>query len=260
MSFIKRLANNWQFNINYTLSQVRGNANSATQVPPVDPATGQYQLPIQDFPLSNDLPHRINAVLGFTWGAGEGPTIAGVPILEYVSANFSGYWQSGAPYTPVNNRGQIAGQLNSARFPSNWFSEMRLTRTIPLEGVLGGKTAIDLTLDVYNLFNFTNAVSFYTTTRNPDYDGNSLNRQISDIATVTYYKDADPVNKNTMATNQYDRYGDRLYQARVDFNQDGRVTPEETYRGYKEYVQNVVDRRGNYQTPRTVYFAVSFRF
>lgn len=262
MSFIKRLQDNWQFNINYTISNVRGNANSATQVPPVDPATGQFQLPIADFPLSNDLPHRINAVLGFTWGEDEGPTIAGIPILENFSINFSGFWQSGAPYTPVNIRGQIAGQLNSARFPSNWFSEMRITRTIPLESVFGGKTALDLTLDVYNLLNFTDPVSFYTTSRNPDYDGfgNSLQRQKSDFAPTTYYKDADPVNKNTIATNQYDRYGQRLYQARVDYNRDGRVTPEETYRGYQEYVQVQVDRRPNYQTPRSVFFAVSFRF
>jgi hypothetical protein len=174
--------------------------------------------------------------------------------------NFSGFWQSGGPYTPVNIRGQIAGQLNSARFPSNWFSEMRITRTIPLESVFGGKTALDLTLDVYNLFNFTDPISFYTTTRNPDYDGNSLNRQISDLGSVTYYRDADPVNKNTIASNQYDRYGQRLYQPRVDFNRDGRVTPEETFRGYQEYVQVQVDRRPNYQTPRTVFFAVSFRF
>jgi hypothetical protein len=115
---------------------------------------------------------------------------------------------------------------------------------------------------VYNLLNFTDPVSFYTTSRNPDYDGfgNSLQRQKSDFAPTTYYKDADPVNKNTIATNQYDRYGQRLYQARVDYNRDGRVTPEETYRGYQEYVQVQVDRRPNYQTPRSVFFAVSFRF
>lgn len=260
MSFMKRLTNNWSFNVNYTIASVRGNANSATQLPPVDPITGDLQFPIVDFPLSNDLPHRINAVVGFAWGKDEGPTIAGIPILENLSVNFSGFWQSGLPYTPVNIRGQIAGQINSARFPSNWFSEMRLVRTIPLSDVLGGRTAVDLILDVENLLNYTGAVSFYTTTRSPDQDGFALNRRPSDFPSTTFYRDSDPSNKSSIALNQYDRYGNRLYQERVDFNQDGRVTPEETFRGYQDYVAMIINRRGNYQYPRRVFFAVSFRF
>ena len=260
MSFMKRMTDNWSFNINYTIAGVRGNANTATQLPPVDPITGDLQFPIVDFPLSNDLPHRINAVVGFAWGRDEGPTIAGYPILEYLTVNLSGFWQSGLPYTPVNIRGQIAGQINSARFPSNWFSEMRLTRTIPLTGIFGGRTALDLSLDVENLLNYTGAVSFYTTTRSPDYDGFALNRRPSDFPATTYYRDADPANKSSISLNQYDRYGNRYYQERVDFNKDGRVTPEETFRGYQDYVSMIVNRRGNYQFPRRVYFAVAFRF
>ena len=260
ISFMKRMTNKWSFNINYTIASVRGNANTATQLPPVDPITGDLQLPIVDFPLSNDLPHRVNAVIGFAWGKDEGPTIAGIPILENFNINFSGFWQAGLPYTPVNIRGQIAGQINSARFPSNWFTEMRITRTIPLTDVLGGRTAIDLTLDVNNLLNYTEAISFFTTTRSPDFDGFALNRQPSDFPPTTFYREPDPANKSTIATNQYDRYGNRFYQERIDFNKDGRVTPEETFRGYQEYVDRVVARRPNYQTPRSVFFAVSFRF
>jgi hypothetical protein len=126
--------------------------------------------------------------------------------------------------------------------------------------VLGGNSAIDLTLDVTNLLNFTDAVAFYTATGSPDFDGFALNRQPSDFPVVTYYRDANPGNKATISANQYDRVGLRLYQQRIDFNQDGRVTPEETFRGYNEYVSDVVARRGFYQFPRTAYFAVAFRF
>ncbi|MFM8771092.1 MAG: hypothetical protein ACKOE4_03570, partial [Candidatus Kapaibacterium sp.] len=143
---------------------------------------------------------------------------------------------------------------------SNWFSEMRITRTIPLTGIFGGRTALDLSLDVENLLNYTGAVSFYTTTRSPDYDGFALNRRPSDFPATTYYRDADPANKSSISLNQYDRYGNRFYQERVDFNKDGRVTPEETFRGYQDYVNMIVNRRGNYQFPRRVYFAVAFRF
>jgi hypothetical protein len=101
---------------------------------------------------------------------------------------------------------------------------MRLTRTIPLTNVLGGRTAVDLILDVENLFNYTGAVSFFAATRSPDQDGFNLNRRLSDLTSGVYYR------------------------------------PEETFRGYQEYVSMVIARRGNYQFPRRVFFAVSFRF
>jgi hypothetical protein len=260
LTFMKRLSDNWQFNLNYTLSSATGTANASTTAVGLDPFTGEPAFPVTDFPLDFDQRNRVNGQIGFSWGNDEGPSIAGITFLEYFTINLSGSWQSGLPYTPVDGRGQAAGQINSARFPSNWNSELRITRTIPLNEVLGGNSAIDLTLDVTNLLNFTNAISFYTATGSPDFDGFALNRQQSDFPAVTYYRDANPGNKATISANQYDRVGLRLYQPRVDFNQDGRVTPEETYRGYKEYVDDVVARRGNYQFPRTAYFAVAFRF
>ena len=260
ITFMKRLSDNWQFNINYTLSSARGTANASTTAVGLDPFTNDPAFPVTDFPLDFDQRNRVNGQIGFSWGNDEGPSIAGITFLEYFTINLSGSWQSGLPYTPVDARGQAAGQINSARFPSNWNSELRITRTIPLNDVLGGNSAIDLTLDVTNLLNFTNAISFYTATGSPDFDGFALNRQQSDLPANTYYKTGDPYNKSSLSVDQYDRAGFRRYNARVDFNQDGRVTPEETYRGYKEYVDDVVARRGNYQFPRTAYFAVAFRF
>lgn len=260
ITFMKRLSDNWQFNVNYTLSSATGTANESTTAPGLDPFTGEPAFPVTDFPLSFDQRNRVNGQIGFSWGNDEGPSIAGITFLEYFTINLSGSWQSGLPYTPVDGRGQAAGQINSARFPSNWNSELRITRTIPLNEVLGGNSAIDLTLDVTNLLNFTDAVAFYTATGSPDFDGFALNRQPSDFPVVTYYRDANPGNKATISANQYDRVGLRLYQQRIDFNQDGRVTPEETFRGYNEYVSDVVARRGFYQFPRTAYFAVAFRF
>lgn len=260
LTFQKRLTNNWQFNINYNLSYASGTANNSTTAVGLDPVTGEPAHPVTDFPLDFDQRNRINMSTGFAWGNDEGPSIGGITFLEYFTINLSGNWQSGTPYTPVDTRGQAIGPLNSARFPSNWNSELRIVRTIPLGDFLGGNTAIDLTLDFTNLFNFTDAVLFYPTTGSPDQDGFALNRQPSDFPAVTYYELADPGNKSTISANQYDRIGRRLYQPRVDFNRDGRVTPEETFQGYREYVADIIDRRGNYQFPRTAYFAVAFRF
>ncbi len=259
-TFQKRMTNNWSFNLNYTLSSATGTANNSTTAVGLDPYTGNPAFPVEAFPLSFDQRNRVNGTVGCSWGNDEGPSIGGIAFLEYFTINLSGFWQSGLPYTPVDSRGQALGQINSARFPSNWNTELRVTRTIPLGDFLGGNSAIDLTLDVTNLLNYTGSIAFYPATGSPDYDGFALNRQPSDFPAVTYYRDADPGNKATISTNQYDRVGKRLYQPLVDFNQDGRVTPDETYRGYQRYVADVVARQGNYQFPRTVYFAVAFRF
>ncbi|MBC8124975.1 MAG: TonB-dependent receptor [Candidatus Kapabacteria bacterium] len=256
----KNISDNWMFNFNYTISSARGTSNTSSNTVALDPFTNDPAYPVTDFPLDFDLRNRVNGQVSFNWGNDEGPSIGGITFLEYFTITLSGSWQSGLPYTPVNLRGQSAGEINSARFPSTWNSEMRITRTIPLDGILGGNTAVDLTLDVTNLLNFTGAISFYPTTGSPDLDGNNLARQPSDFPAVTYYKDADPGNKATIATNQYDRVGKRLYQPLVDFNRDGRVTNEETYMGYLQYKDDVIARRGNYQYPRTAYFAVTFRF
>lgn len=259
-TFQKRTVDHWGLNLNYTLASAKGTANDAGTIPAVDPVTGRPAYPVTDFPLSFDRRHRINAIVTLEWGDDEGPAIGGISFLEYVSVNLSGFWQSGLPYTPANGSGQAIGNVNSARYPSNWNTELRVLRTIPLGGLIGGDAALDIYLDATNIFNFTDAVVFYTRTGSPDYDGAALNRVPGDFPSTTYFKTAEPTNKATTSPSQYDRVGKRLYNDRVDFNKDGKVTPEEGYRGYQEYVQTVVARQGNYQFPRTVFFGVTFRF
>jgi hypothetical protein len=260
ITFRKRIMNNWGFDLNYTLGSATGTANNSSTIVALDPYTDNPAFPVEPFPLSFDRRHVVKAWLNFNWGEGEGPEIAGVPFLEYFNINLSGFWQTGTPYTPVDLNGQAQGALNSGRFPSFWNTDLRVTRTIPIPGFLGSNTAIDLILDVTNLLNFTGAVSFYTRTGSPDQDGFALNRVPGDFPSTSYYRDPDPKNKVTTSTSQYDRVGNRLYNARADFNNDGIVTPEESYQGYLNYVSDVIDRRANYQYPRQVYFAVAFRF
>ncbi|RPI68658.1 MAG: TonB-dependent receptor [Ignavibacteriae bacterium] len=256
----RRTADNWGFNVNYTLMSATGTANNSGTVVSLDPYTGNPAFPVEPFPLSFDRRHRVNMVLNFFWGNDEGPMIAGIPFLEYFSINMTGFWQSGAPYTPVNAQGQAIGAINSARFPSFWNSDLRIVRTIPLQDLIGGNTSLDIFLDVTNLLNNTEAISYYTRTGSPDNDGFQLNRVPGDFPSTAYFRDADPKNKVTTQSNQYDRVGKRLYNAAADFNSDGVVTAEESYKGYQIYVQDVIDRRGNYQYPRTVFFGITFRF
>lgn len=259
-TFDKLTSNNWGFQLNYTLAQATGTANNSTTIVGLDPYTNQPAFPVEPFPLGFDRRHRVNAVFNLTWGKDEGPSIAGIPFLEYFNINLSGFWQTGLPYTPVNQQGQAMGAINSARFPATWNTTFRIVRTIPLDKLLGGKTAVDLFFDVTNLLNYTGAVSFYTRTGSPDYDGFGLNRVPGDFPSTTYFKDGDRTNKYTTSLDQYDRVGRRRYNESIDFNHDGTVTTDETYRGYQQYVANVVDQRRNYQYPRQVYFGITFRF
>jgi hypothetical protein len=210
--------------------------------------------------LDNDRRHRVNANFTLQWNKDEGPAISGVRFLQFFTINISGVYNSGLPYTPVNGQGQAIGEINSARFPSTWGSEMRISRRFPLQDLLGGNTSVELFMDVTNLLNLTAPVSYYTRTGSPDYDGNALNRIPGDFPSTTFFKDGDPSRKETYSSAQYDRVGQRLYNASADINNDGLQTPDETYAGYLRYVDTVIARRGNYQYPRQVYFGVTFRF
>lgn len=260
LTFIRRTTDNVGFNINYALSSAMGTANNSTTIVGVDPQTGNPAFPVEPFPLSFDRRHRVSGSITFQWNSDEGPRIGGIPFLENFTINISGVWQTGTPYTPVNGTGQSIGTINSGRFPASWNTELRVIRTVPLDGLFGGSTALDLILDATNILNYTGSISFYTTTGDPDYDGRSLNRLIGTFPSRLYYRDADPKNKATTDVQQYDRVGNRLYNNIVDYNSDGVVTPEETYRGYQRYVQDYVNGRRNYQYPRQVFFAIAFRF
>ena len=260
ITFDKMTSNNWGFQLNYTIAQATGTANNSTTIVGLDPYTNSPAFPVTPFPLSFDRRHRVNAVFNFTWGKDEGPSIAGIPFLEYFNINLSGFWQTGLPYTPVNQQGQAIGAINSGRFPSTWNTTFRIMRTIPLDKLLGGKTSVDLFFDVTNLLNYTGAVSFYTRTGSPDKDGFAMSRVPGDFPATTYFKDGDRTNKYTTALEQYDRVGRRRYNADIDFNHDGSVTNAETYQGYQQYISDAVNRRSNYQYPRQVYFGIRFKF
>jgi outer membrane receptor protein involved in Fe transport len=260
LTFIKRTVDNWGFNANYTLSFARGTANAAGTIFAIDPATQDPTFPVNDFFLSLDRRHRVNLILSLEYGKDEGPKIADVAFLQYFSFNLSGFWQSGAPYTPVDGRGQAAGEINTARFPSIWNTDLRIIRKIPLDGILSANSSMEIFLDATNLLNFVQPVQFHTRTGSPDFDGQGLNRQLGDFPQTTYFKTANPLNQATLAPSQYDRYGRRQYNARVDFNNDGRVSPEETFQGYERYVANAIARSPLYNFPRTVFIGVRFNF
>lgn len=260
----KRVTDNVGANLTYTLSSSRttasGSGSNYTYVVTAseDIFTHEKQAyPLQEYFADYDRTHRINAVLNFVWGANEGPSIGGMKILQNTNVNFTGFYQSGTPYTKLDIKGVQAGDFNAERQPSNWRVDTRLERLIPLKDLLGdvmGNTSVSIFVDIINITNRTAATGNYARTNSPDYDGNSYNHVIGDLAPGNYYA------TGSNLINQVDTFGNRLYNAAADLNSDGVVTPLERFTMYQKYVADAISRHGNYQFPRQVFFGFMLRF
>lgn len=266
----KMATDNIGLNVSYSLSRARGTSTSAetqyrlvilsgndqyTNEKPVFPATEYF--------LAFDRTHRINVFLDFIWRDNEGPTVGGLKLLEHTLINFTGFYQTGTPFTLYGPKGGQVGEYLGSRQPSMWRVDSRIERDIPLSDLFGetmGNTTLTLFADIINIFNRTEPVAYYQRGGSPDRDGNILDRQIGDFSPVAWYKEGDLTNPASINTSQYDLYGRRMYNETVDYNKDGVVTREERYQGYQRFVEDVIARRNNYQAPREVFFGVMLKF
>ena len=264
-TFIKRLTDHFGFTLNYTLSQAVGTSSGPgdNYLVPIDPYTGAASYPLSEYPMDYDRRHRINAIINFAWMDGEGPSIAGIRPLENTFFNFTGFFQTGTPYTPVDMQGNAIGEVNSERGPSYWSVDFRLNKAFKMRDIFGdgaGNSQIEFFIDINNILNRTAVAGFYTRTGDPDDDGVSFYRTPSAFSATTYYKEADYGNPESFSTDQYDMYGNRYYNENADFDGNGLVTQQEKYDSYVNYLKDVRSLRGNYQLPRTVYLGLMFRF
>ncbi len=251
--------------LNYTLAQVIGTSSSADDYyqPNIEPYTELPAYPLTEYPMSNDRTHRLNLVVNFSWGSQQGPSIGGIYPLENAFINLSGFFQSGSPYTKLNIGGQPVGEINSERGPSFWRADLRFQKDFMLKDYFGdgaGNMAISFFVDVNNLFNRTAIVGFYTRTGDPDDDGVSFSRPVDYFGPTSFYKESNFGIAETFATNQYDYLGNRLYSEYADHDKNGIVTQAEKYESYVNYLETSTAFRGNYQSPRVVYFGLMFRF
>lgn len=257
---------NFGFRLNYTLAFANGTASAAGSNVGAnrDPFTGQYAIPLAEAPLSRDVRHRINYVLNLYSQDGEGPNIAGTHPLENMQLNISGGFASGSPYTKFLVGSSVAaGSINGERNPSTLSSNIRLAKTFLLKDVLGDMAAastFDIYVDVFNWMNFTSYTSVNPATGNPIDDGVALHQQIGSFIATPYYKEGTPGVTESLASGQYDTYGQRFYNANSDFDKNGVLTLAERYTSYLKYVEDVLSFKGRYQAPRQVSIGLLFRF
>lgn len=261
----KRLRDNFGFRFNYTLAKAVGTATGvgSNYAPSQDPYTGKLSYPLTEYPLGNDVTHSMNLVTTFAWAKDQGPSIGGIAFLENTLINFTNVFSSGSPYTRTDISGKPISDLNSLRGPSYWRTDMKISRRIPLADIFGesmGNTSFEIFFDVFNLLNRTVPVGLYTATSDPDDNGGSLNIRVGNFSSVVLYKDVSIAVPETFSSGQYDLYGDRLYAAPGDHDGDGSITQTEKYQTRIEWLEDIMQFRGNYQSPRTVFFGVMFRF
>ncbi len=257
------------FSANYTLSQARGTSSatgtnySLIVTGGTDGFTDSLRtFPLTEYYLSFDIRHRINSSLDLIWRDGEGPTIGGLKVLEHTRLTFTGDYSSGTPYTRLNRAGEQIGEYNGERQPDFWRIDTRIQRDIPLKDLFGeslGNTRLTLFVDVFNITNRTVATGYYARTGSPDNDGNVLDRKVGDFSSVEFYRDADSDPRAARA-DQYDSFGNRLYNVESDVNLDGVITQEEKFQSYQQFVSDFQSLRGNYQYPRTVSFGLILYF
>jgi hypothetical protein len=253
------------FSLNYTYASNRGTASGPGGLNlGYDPYSQQKMFPLNEYTLSNDIPHRINFVLNFAWFKGQGPSIAGIQPLENVRLGFTTVFSSGSPYTSYTLDAEQKSDINGARQPSNWNTNLRISKGFSLSDWFGegmGKSSLTLFMDVYNLFNLTHAVSYYSRTGDPIDDGVTFYRQKGAITGANpWYKEGDFLNSASYRSDQYDNFGNRFYNEVADTDGNDKVTDQERYEAYFNYIETAINFRGNFKSPRSVYWGIKLEF
>ncbi|MDR0926299.1 MAG: carboxypeptidase-like regulatory domain-containing protein [Ignavibacteria bacterium] len=257
----KYLSNYFGLSLNYALAYLTVTSTEETSNTNVllDPYTQKLTFPLAAFFSSNDVRHQLKGSLFFVMGKDEGPTLWGWKPLQNAFVQFEPSWSSGAPYTKVSMDGSMyISDRNTYRYPSNWNVDMRVSKRFYLADWFGesmGKTAnVEFYVNVRNVFNRRQPVYVYSNTGDPLDNGQGLNyTMLGNFSATPWYKDATYANPASYTNEQYDIYGNRLYNENSDLDHNGILTQQEKYDAYKKYYEEItIQQRSYYSTPITV--------
>lgn len=208
-------------------------------------------------------PHTLKADMNLHWGQNEGPRILGIFPLESTGINLVSYFHSGTPYTKTDINGLSAGIAFAERNPEYWEVMLRLEKRIFLSDFFGdkfGRMSVSIILDIYNLFNRTKPFMLYSSTGDAVDDGLILSRSKDDFSGSSYFKDFDPGYPESGMGNQYDSFGNRLYNPLIDTNNDNKVDQNEKYKSWLNYAETKLNLLENFQKPRSVLLSFVIRY
>jgi len=188
LTYDLRRTNNIRINTSYTLQFADGTGSSANSGASLVDGEPEVRTPI---PFDYDVRHTIVASIDYRYATGEnynGPIVAGKKILENAGVNFIFRANSGTPYSRQQSASStgtgalgdvkssfLEGQINGARLPWNFKTDVRLDKTFDFSLSKSGESKKNLNMNVYvlvqNLFDVRNVLSVYRFTGSPTDDG-----------------------------------------------------------------------------------------
>lgn len=158
----------------YTMSLAKGTASDAFEgynywyyFLGTDPATGRpYPNPSNDNFLEFDQRHTISLTTNMDFDDKFGPALGGFRPLANVSLSLLTNVGSGLPYTKKDSKQRPLGDINSARMPWTWSTDMMLSKSFTLFGA-----NLSANMEMFNVFNRKNVQNVYATTGDPTSDG-----------------------------------------------------------------------------------------
>lgn len=270
----KARSNNHSFRLNYTLSRVMGtadnvNTNLGIQPDRSIPGLEIFPYPLAAYPLGRDIPHDITGIFNLYFLKNDGPSIAGVHILENFDFGLTVNYRSGVPFTVSDMNGNPLGERNADRFPNVFRADLKIRRLLDLGDIFGKSlkgTNVELYLDIFNVTNNRQAVAWNTATKDPDNNLRLTNVQIGQFNATPFYKEGNYADAQSFTINQYDPFGNRIYQAdasgfaRSDVDRNGIITQQEMFDATLKYYEDQLRFKGNYQLPITVFFGIKVNF
>ncbi|MCX6155024.1 MAG: TonB-dependent receptor [Candidatus Kapabacteria bacterium] len=266
LSIRKRMTNNINFDMNYTLSNAISTASDAASNVGLNPDvyTGLIPFPRAPFPVNYDRLHRVNANINFGFAKNDGPEIWGMKPLQSTNLNFTYSWNSGAPYTLTNDALKAISERNALRGPSSWNTDMKIYKSFYLSDYLGdmvsNKMSVQIFMDVSNVLNNTTYAGIYTNTGDPLNDNYTLNKLIGNFPSNVMYDKMNIANPDSWDQANFDPYGKRYYSAAADFDKSGTVTQIEQYNAWLKLEEMILKGQTNFIRPRSVSLGIMINY
>ena len=220
----KALNQYWSATVGYTFQIAKGTASTAES---------QYQrtTPVElDYFLDQDQRHAVHADLAFSF-----PSDFKVVAMRDVGLSGVFTFGTGTPYTPTDQKGNQIGLQNSARLPSTYDLDGRISKDFRFLGM-----SFSLVCDITNILNTEIITNVFTTTGKPNYTGVIITPQQFSSAGLLF--------------------GDAYYAPQCDYNHDGFITQWEQYDSYIKAYNDLNDPPTYYGPPRKIRVGLSLSF
>lgn len=260
----------------YTLSLAKGTASDAWEgynywyyYLGTDPATGKpYPNPASDNILEFDQRHTFSITTNFDFDEKFGPALGQFRPLSNISLSLLTNIGSGLPYTKKDAKQRPITDINGARMPWTWNTDLLLSKSFKAFGF-----NLSLNLEMFNVFNRKNVANVYPQTGDPMTNGEYITLNDFTVDPIYWYNltlgdvDGDGVVGNSAADSV--KVPNPYYSKWRDLNGDGKIDQNEKYLTYLAARNDLLtdpysgSREPNtwaYEGPRRMRFYVTFAF